>query len=237
MKARHWLALAFATAAVAAQAQPPAAQEGKFDTNAGNLMAVLRESAGANEPQETLQPYGTLRAELPDGREVELETSWFRYVGDMHIRLVFDSRTQLQSASPDDLERLRLDPQHAVQLAVANLRRVYGEPVSKPWPGGLMQVVGRADDLNSSYFLDRPFWQALEAQHPKGIVVAVPQRGGLLYAPADDGDAVAALSFSATAIYASSARSRVSSALYLFRGGHWSVFQRPLAANDLSTEP
>lgn len=237
MKARHWLALAFATAAVAAQAQPPAAQEARFDTDAGNLMAVLRESAGANEPQETLQPYGTLRAELPDGREVELETSWFRYVGDMHIRLVFDSRTQLQSASPDDLERLRLDPQHAVQLAVANLRRVYGEPVSKPWPGGLMQVVGRADDLNSSYFLDRPFWQALEAQHPKGIVVAVPQRGGLLYAPADDGDAVAALSFSATAIYASSARSRVSSALYLFRGGHWSVFQRPLAANDLSTEP
>ena len=100
-----------------------------------------------------------------------------------------------------------------------------------------MQVVGRADDLNSSYFLDRPFWQSLEAQHPRGVVVAVPQRGGLLYAPADDQDAVAALSFSATAIYASSARSRVSSALYLFRGGHWSVFQRPLAANDVSSEP
>ena len=238
MKARHWLAFALATFAAAAQAQSlPAAQEDRIDTEAGNLMAVLRESDGGSEPQETLKPFGKVRVELADGREVELETSWFRYVGDMHIRLVFDSRTQLQSASPDDLERLRLDPQHAVQLAVANLRRVYGEPVSKPWPGGLMQVVGRADDLNSSYFLDRPFWQSLEAQHPRGVVVAVPQRGGLLYAPADDQDAVAALSFSATAIYASSARSRVSSALYLFRGGHWSVFQRPLAANDVSSEP
>jgi hypothetical protein len=237
MKTRHWLALALATIAAVAQAQAPSTQEDKFDTEAGNLMAVLRESAGANEPQETLQPYGRLRAELPDGREVELETSWFRYVGDMHIRLVFDSRTQLQSASQDDLQRLRLDPQRAVQLAVENLRRVYGEPESRPWPGGLMQVVGRADDLNSSYFLDRPFWQALEVQHPKGVVVAVPQRGGLLYAPADDEDAVAALSFNATAIYASSARSRVSSALYLFRDGHWSVFQRPLAANDVSTGP
>ncbi|WP_427911872.1 hypothetical protein ACPWT1_14535 [Ramlibacter sp. MMS24-I3-19] len=237
MNARHWLALALVTFAAAAHAQSQAAQEDRFDTDAGNLMAVLRESAGTNEPQETLRPYGTLRAELPDGREVDLEMSWFRYVGDMHIRLVFDSSTQLQSASPDDLERLRLDPQHAVQLAVANLRRVYGEPVSKPWPGGLMQVVGRADDLNSSYFLDRPFWQSLEAQHPRGIVVAVPQRGGLLYAPAEDEDAVAALSFSATAIYASSTRSRVSSALYLFRDGHWSVFQRPLVTDDVSSEP
>ena len=61
-----------------------------------------------------------------------------------------------------------------------------------------------------------------------GVVVGVPQRGGLLYAPADDEEAVAALRFSATAIYASSSRSRVSSALYLFHEGHWSVFQPPL---------
>ena len=226
MNARHCLALAIAGFAVQAQAQQESAAA--FDTGPGNLMAVLRESAGANEPEETLQPYGTLRAELPDGTEVELETSWFRYVGDMHIRLVFDSRTQLQSASPDDLDRLRLDPEHAVQLAVANLRRVYGDPVSKPWTAGLMQVVGRADDLNSSYFLDRPFWQSLEARYAQGVIVAVPQRGGLLYAPADDEEAVAVLRFSATAIYASSARSRVSSALYRFHGGHWSVFQPPL---------
>ncbi len=43
-------------------------------------------------------------------------------------------------------------------------------------------------------------------------------------------EAVAALRFSATALYAGSARRRVSSALYLFKGtdGHWSVFQPPL---------
>ncbi|GAC1531929.1 MAG: hypothetical protein NVS2B4_11560 [Ramlibacter sp.] len=230
MNARHAVAIAiawFTASQVLAQVGTLDGTE-SFDTHAANLMAVLRESSGAIEPQETLQPYGTLRAQLPDGREVELETSWFRYVGDMHIRLVFDSSTQLQSASPDDLDRLRLDPEHAVQLAVANLRRVYGAPVSKPWTAGLMQVVGRADDLNSSYFMDRPFWQALEASHPQGVVVGVPQRGGLLYAPADDEEAVAALRFSATAIYASASRSRVSSALYLFRDGHWSLFQPPL---------
>jgi hypothetical protein len=219
---RTWTALAFALATLGAHAQEA------FDTAAGRLLAVLRESAGVNQDRETLMPYGTLRAFLPDGSEVELETSWFRYVGDMHIRLVFDGKSNLQSASPDDLDRLRLEPEQALTLAVENMRRTYGEPTVRPWRGGLMQVLGRADDLNSSYFLDRGFWRSLEARHAKGLVVAVPQRGGLLYAPADDEDAVATLRFSAAALYAASNRQRVSSALYLFREGRWSVFQPPM---------
>lgn len=215
-----------ALATAGAYAQQPL-QHG-LEAGAGNLLAILRGSDRGNQPQETLQPYGKLVAALPDGREVELELSWFRYVGDMHIRLVFDSRTELQSASPGDLQRLQLAPEQAVQVAVQNMRRTYGEPRVQPWQGGLMQVLGRADDLNSSYFLDRPFWRALEARHPQGLVAAVPVRGGLLYAPAANQDAVAALHFSATALYASSARRRVSSALYLFKDGHWSVFQPPL---------
>ncbi len=216
------LAWVLGSAGACAQAQPPIA------TDAGNLMAVLRESRGTLEPRETLQPYGAVIVELPDGREVEVETSWFRYVGDMHIRLVFDSATELQSASPEDLDRLRLDPEGALQLAVANLRRTYGEPAVQPWSGGLMRVTGRADDLNSSYFLDRPFWQAMQQPHPRGLVVAVPQRGGLLFAPAEDEEAVAALRFSAVALYAAAPRQRVSSALYLFKDGQWTVFQPPL---------
>ena len=218
-------ALAALGACLALQAQ---AADATFDTTAANLLAVLRGSDVGTEPQETLRPYGTLVAELPDGREVEVEMSWFRYLGDMHIRLVFDSRTELQSAVPEDLQRLQLQPQDAVQLAVQNLRRVYGEPTVTAWPGGLMQVVSRADDLNSSYFLDRAFWRGLEREHPGGVVVAVPQRGGLLYAPAADAEAIAALRFNATAIYAASRRSRVSSALYLFKDDRWSIFQPPV---------
>lgn len=214
--------------AVSAFAMGAAAQQATYDTGPGNLIAVLRGSLGVHQQQETLQPYGNVQVELPDGSQMELETSWFRYVGDMHIRLVFDSPTELQSAAPDDLERLRLAPEQAVQLAVSNLLRTYGEPSTQPWGAGLTRVTGRADDLNSSYFLDRTFWQRLEAGHPEGLVVAVPQRGGLLYAPAGDEDAVAALRFSVAALYASARRHRVSSALYLFKGGHWSVFQPPM---------
>jgi hypothetical protein len=200
-----------------------------MDLQAGSLIAVLRESQGVNLPDETFEPYGTLLAQLPDGSRVELETSWFRYVGDMHIRLVFDGPAQLHSASPGDLDRLQLEPEAALRTAVANLKRAYGDPIVRPLQAGLMQVTSRADDLNSSYFLDREFWQRLERTHPGGIVAAVPQRGGLLFAPASNPDAVAALRFSSAALYAAGTRSRVSSAMYLFKDGHWRVFQPPMA--------
>jgi hypothetical protein len=41
---------------------------------------------------------------------VEFEASWFQYLGDMHLRLVFDGQLRVQSAAPEDLERLKLSP-------------------------------------------------------------------------------------------------------------------------------
>jgi hypothetical protein len=200
-----------------------------LDTSAANLLVVLRESRGENKQDESLEPFGTLRATLGDGRQIELETSWYQYLGDMHIRLVFDGGQTMQSASPDDLARLSLSPQDALELAIANLRRVYGVPAVQPWSGNLMQVQGDAADLNSSYFLDREFWRALQYRHPEGLVVAVPRRGGLVYAPASDEAAITNLRFSAAALYAGGPGARLSSALYLFKDGRWSVFQPPQA--------
>jgi len=215
--------------AVTACAGAQQAREEHFDTSAPNLLAVLRESRGENKQDEALRPFGKLTARMPDGKRIEFDTSWYQYLGDMHIRLVFDGGQDMQSASPEDLRRLHLSPDEALKLAISNLRRVYGAPAVQPWSGGMMQVQGRSSDLTSSYFLDRDFWQALQAGHPDGLVVAVPRRGGLVYAPASDEAAVASLRFGAAALYAGGPGTRLSSALYLFKDGHWSVFQPPQA--------
>lgn len=198
------------------------------DTSARNLLVVLRESKGVNKQDEALRPFGKVRGILADGREIELDTSWFKYLGDMHIRLVFDGGQVMQSATSQDLKRLHLNPDEALKVAVGNLRRLYGEPQVQPWSGRLMQVQGKATDLNSSYFLDREFWRRLQQQHPQGLVVGVPRRGGLVYAPVSDEAAVAQLRFGATALYAGGTGTRLSSALYLFKDGRWTVFQPPL---------
>ncbi|HZN47282.1 MAG TPA: hypothetical protein VFB71_06635, partial [Ramlibacter sp.] len=96
----------------------------------------------------------------------------------------------------------------------------------EPWAGGLMQVQGNAPELASSYFLDRGFWQEQLLHSPAGVVAAVPGRAGLVFARADDATAVASLRFSAAALFASDS-ARISSGLYLFKDGRWSVFQPP----------
>jgi hypothetical protein len=198
-----------------------------FETTAANLLPVLRESRGANKPEPSLQPYGRMQVRLPDGREVDFEASWFQWLGDMHLRLVFDGHKRVQSALPDDLQRLHLSPQQALEQAVANLRRRYGAPQVLPFGGSLMQVQAAAPELASSYFLDRDLWLDLEQRHPGGIVAAVPLRQGIVFAPADDTDALTSLQFSASALYWGDEGTRISSALYLFKDGRWSVFQPP----------
>ena len=150
----------------------------------------------------------------------------------MHLRLVFDGERRVQSASPEDLEKLRLSPEQALSRAIHNLRLRYGHPVAEPWSGGLMQVHGNSPDLDSSYFLDRAFWLEQLRHSPAGLVAAVPDRGGLVFAKADDVAAVATLRFSAAALFASNDRTRISSGLYLFKDGGWSVFQSPQAVAD-----
>lgn len=217
--------LVFACGLGPALAAPAAGDD--VDTSASNLIVVLRESRGENKPDDTLEPYGRVTAQLPDGRRIELATSWYQYLGDMHIRLVFDAGQSLQSATPNDLERLGLTPEHALDTAVANLVRVYGPPKVTAWSGALMQVQGGAPELASSYFLDRQFWIDQAKQHPHGIVVAVPERDGLVFGSADDTEAIDELRFSVAALYAGSGGARISSALYLFKDGRWSVFQPP----------
>lgn len=197
------------------------------DLNAANLLVVLRESPGANKLEEGLTPFGKISARAPDGREFKFEASWFQYLGDMHLRLVFDGERRVQSAMPADLQRLKLSPEQALARAVQNLRSRYGAPVAEPYTGGLMQVHGNAPELDSSYFLDRAFWEAQLRASPAGVVAAVPDRGGLVFAHADDEAAIATLRFSAAALFAGSDDTRISSGLYLFRDGHWTVFQPP----------
>jgi hypothetical protein len=229
---KHWLrcvagcgALLAAFIGAAANATPAA----EFEVSAANLIVVLRESPGSNKQDEALEPFGKIHAKLKDGREIEFEASWFEYLGDMHLRLVFDGKRRVQSASPEDLQQLHLTPEQALARAVDNLRRRYGEPVAQPWSGGVMQVHGNAPELDSSYFLDRDFWDEQLKQSPAGIVAAVPGRDGLVFAHADDAAAVATLRFSAAALFASRDSTRISSGLYLFKDGHWSVFQPPQA--------
>lgn len=195
-----------------------------------NLMVVVRETAGSNKKDELLKPVGKVQVRLADGRQVDMEMASWEFIGDTHIRLVFDGARTMVNARPSDLTKLGLNNvDEALALAIANVKRVYGVPGAAPWMGGVMEVTGRSPDFDSSYFLDRDFWRNVIKGHPDGVLVSVPKRGALLYAPVSDAKASKALTNGIGQLYATSGNARVSSAVFLFKDDKWSVFQAPIS--------
>lgn len=194
--------------------------------NRDNFMVVVRELIGADKKDELLKPVGKTKAKFSDGTEIETEMAWWEFIGDTHIRFVFDGDQTMDNAAPGDLVKLGLtNVDDALALALKNLKQTYGEPQSTPWEGGVMIVAGKASDFDSSYFLDRAFWRKLHKENPDGILVAVPKRGGLLYAPMSDTKSVDAMKRMVAQLHETSGSLRVSSALFLFKDDKWSVFQ------------
>ncbi|MBY0243781.1 MAG: hypothetical protein K2X55_31190 [Burkholderiaceae bacterium] len=191
-----------------------------------NLMVVVRETTGANRTEDVLTPTGKMKAKLADGREIEIEMASWEFIGDTHIRFVFDGLRSMTNATPKDLERLGISRvEDALALALKNIKRVYGEPAATQWAGGVMVVQGKSPDLDSSYFLDRAYWSTVAKAYPEGIIVAVPKRGGLLYTPISKKQDVEGLKRAIGELHSSSQHDRISSALFLFKDGKWSIFQ------------
>ena len=196
-----------------------------------NFMLVLREVEGANKQDFGFEPAGAATGTLNSGEKISLDPAWFDVIGDMHVRFVIDGEQSMRNLSAKEFAAFGLTPAQAVDIAMANIKKRYGAPQSTPWGDGIIQVAGGSADLDSSYFLDAAFWDELSKKHPDGLVVGVPQRGGLIYAPAADAQAVDSMERSIRSLYEAGGSLRVSSALYLYKNGKWSVFRKPATAN------
>ena len=223
---RGVLALALLGAGLASARAGEAPAAGHWAATRDNLMVVVRETVGVNKQDDALTPSGMAKIKLPDGRDADFDPAWYDFIGDTHIRFVFDGPDSMRNVTRQELAQFKLaNADDALALALANFERVYGEPKATPWVGGVMIVSGKSPDLDSSYFLDRAYWRGLLIEHPEGLVVAVPKRGGLLFTPASDARSVEALRRNVAQLHASSGTQRVSSALFLFKDDHWTVFQ------------
>ena len=196
-----------------------------------NFMLVLREVEGANKQDFGFEPAGAGTSVLNNGEKISLEPAWFDVIGDMHVRFVIDGEQTMRNLTAAEFAAFGLTPTQAVDVAMTNIKKRYGDPQATPWEDGIMQVAGGSADLDSSYFLDAAFWDELSKKHPDGLVVGVPQRGGLVYAPVVDVRAVDSMERSIRSLYESGGRLRVSSALYLYKNGMWTVFRKPATAN------
>jgi len=197
------------------------------DPRLSALLFVLRERPGADTPDEALAQVQPFSVTLPGGASVAMAPAWYDLIGDLQLRLVRDtpdSMLTLHAAELDELDELGLGADEAIAAALANLERRHGPPAVTPWHN-LRRVGTAEDELDSNWFLARAFWRARLAEHPAGLVVAVPRTDQLLFAPADDAPAVASMRVGIPDLHAQAGDWRLSSALYLFTDDRWTVLQ------------
>ena len=214
-------ALLYATAALTMSlpSTPAQAEDGR-DT----ILVVLRHTADASRDDDAFAPVATLQVPLPNGTTAAMAPAWFDLIGDLQARLVYVAADSMRTLHAEELAALALAPEQALAVALANLERLHGAPVAQPWHN-LQAVKGRSEDFDSSYFLDRAFWRRLLADHPDGLVVAVPRTDLLLFTPLSDTAAVDSLRQGVAGLHAGGGDYRLSSALYLFKDDRWRVFQ------------
>lgn len=196
-----------------------------------NFMLVLREHGGLNKKEYGMTEIGFATAKTGMNQIMSLDMAWYDLIGDMHVRFVIDGEHVMRNITEEEFSALGVSPEKAVEIAVSNIKRRYGAPEARPWQKGIMLVDGGEASLNSSYFLDNKFWNSLLASYPEGIVAGVVSRGGLIYAPVSDADAVKLMERGIHTLFESSGQMRVSSALYLFNDGGWSVYRQPAQVN------
>ena len=174
------------------------------DPRLSALLFVLRERPGADKPDEALAQVQPFSVTLPGGASVTMAPAWYDLIGDLQLRLVRDTPDSMLTLHAAELDELGLGADEAIAAALANLERRHGPPAVTPWHN-LRRVGTAEDELDSNWFLARAFWRARLAEHPAGLVVAVPRTDLLLFAPADDAPAVASITAENVAIRAAAA--------------------------------
>ena len=188
------------------------------------LLFVLRERPGAHKEDDSPVLVAPFDVPLPGGASATMAPAWFDLVGDLQLRLVRSAPDYVYTLHASELEALKLDVDEALATALANLHRLHGAPGASPWHN-LQRVGGRSEDVDSAYLMDRAFWRARLAEHPEGLVAAVPRTDLLLFAPLADTEAVDRMRRGIPGLHAGGGHWRLSSALYLFRDDRWRVFQ------------
>jgi len=188
------------------------------------FLFVLRERARADKRAGAPALVEPFEVALPGGATASMAPAWFDLIGDLQLRLVRSTPDHVIALHAAELDEMKLSVDEAIALALANLHRQYGEPGVSPWHN-LQRVGGRSEDDASAYFMDLAFWRARLAEHPDGLVAAVPRTDLLLFAPLTDTAAVDSMRRGVPGLHAQGGDYRLSSALYLFRDDRWQVFQ------------
>ena len=187
-----------------------------------NFLVVIREAIEAKQPRVRFTPEFPQRAEI-DGELIEFNLAWYSLIGDTQIRFVYDGDTTMSNVEVEEFKSYGLTPEEAISIAIGNQEKSYGIATYSKWQHGIFIVSGGSADLDSSHFLNERLWHEIESEYPGGVVVSIPDRGTLIFAPLNDQKASSLLVNNIQRLKESSGNLGISEYPYIRRNGYWEL--------------
>jgi hypothetical protein len=176
------------------------------------------------QPRESLP--SRVESTSPAGSDEAREAA-YAWLGDLRVRFVATTaggtETPLRVAG---LKGLELTPVQAFAAASVNARPLLPSVQVMPLAEGVSTLRLATPEAGPALLLQRAFWrQRLDAAMP-ALLVAVPNRSTVRFAPAGDEAAVAALRRMATRLLHGAGANRLSACLLRFDEKGWQVQER-----------
>src|SRR5688500_12089354 len=125
------------------------------------LVALVRARPNVDPKTRPIQRIEPVPLTPEPGNTVDNLPIFDHFVGELHLRYVFDDERFVQAVRGRDLARLKLDRKTLPALVVENYRKLYPDlSVIQPEPG-LASVI-RGGQLEPTILLDAEFWDEQE---------------------------------------------------------------------------
>lgn len=144
------------------------------------LIALVRAQPGIDPRKRPVQKIEPVVMEAEAGTSAENLPIFDHFVGDLHLRYVFDDPRFMQAVRGRHLKRLGLTRDELPELVVKNYRRLYPQvKVIKPEPS--LAAITNGGGLEPCILLDGSFWENARRRVGGDIIAAVPDRRTVVF--------------------------------------------------------
>lgn len=187
------------------------------------IVALVRSQSGADpklRPVQKIEPV-IMKAEAPAA--LENLPLFDHFVGDLHLRYVFDDPRFVVALRARDLKRLGVNRDDLPAIVVENYRRLYPKiSVLRPEPS--LRVVTNGGQLEPCLMLDGAFWERERAQFGSPELIAVvPGRDVVIFTTREPRQNVELLKHLAVNAYEKAGPQAVSRTVFAWRNYRWEV--------------
>ena len=144
------------------------------------------------------------------------------FVGDLHLRYVFDDPQFMLALRVRDLKRLGVERNELPELVVTNYRRLYPK-LTVVWPDRWLGLVTQGGELEPCTMLDGAFWGKQEAAFGGGLIAAVPSAHEVYFTPREPKQNIELLKHLAILHHEKAGKRAVSRTVFAWRSYRWEV--------------